>query len=265
MAGNHKKAEVDEFIFNEAIEYAHESASRDNMLYHLPEGPLITEEEEQEIRQVASDINEKAFYGKLRRTKQIINECQATDNDDQLRKLSPRSQEIAFVMKQVDQAFKTQGEAPETKLQFYRIGKMLGRGAFGKVNLAMHKLVRKLVALKSLNKECLTDEVQKQKLMKEVNLLLKLRHDHVVKIYETIETKKHIIIVMELCAGGDLLNYVRKRRRLKEPFAKKIFKQIIDGLGYIHSKFIAHRDIKLDNILLDGKGSVKIADFGVSK
>jgi serine/threonine protein kinase len=60
--------------------------------------------------------------------------------------------------------------------------------------------------------------------MKEVNLLLKLRHDHVVKIYETIETEKHIIIVMELCAGGDLLNYVRKRRRLKEPYAKKIFK-----------------------------------------
>ena len=101
--------------------------------------------------------------------------------------------------------------------------------------------------------------------MKEVNLLLKLRHDHVVKIYETIETKKHIIIVMELCAGGDLLNYVRKRRRLKEPFAKKIFKQIIDGLSYIHSKHVGHRDIKLDNILLDGKGSVKIGDFGVSK
>ena len=142
---------------------------------------------------------------------------------------------------------------------------MLGRGAFGKVNLAMHKLVRKLVAIKSLNKECLTDEAQKAKLMKEVSLLLKLRHNHVVKIYETIETEKHIIIVMELCAGGDLLNYVRKRRKLKEPYAKVIFKQIIDGLCYIHSKYIAHRDIKLDNILLDGKGNVKIGDFGVSK
>lgn len=96
-------------------------------------------------------------------------------------------------------------------------------------------------------------------------MLQKLRHNHVVKIYETIETQKHIIIVMELCAGGDLLNYVRKRRRLKEPFARKIFKQIIDGLSYIHSKGVAHRDIKLDNILLDGKGNVKIADFGVSR
>lgn len=109
-------------------------------------------------------------------------------------------------------------------MSFYRIGKMLGRGAFGKVNLAMHKLVRKLVALKSLNKEVLTDEAHKAKLMKEVNLLLKMRHNHVVKIYETIETDKHIIIVMELCAGGDLLNYVRKRRKLKEPYAQKIFK-----------------------------------------
>jgi serine/threonine protein kinase len=96
---------------------------------------------------------------------------------------------------------------------------MLGRGAFGKVNLAMHKLVRKLVALKSLDKEIFNDKDQKQKLMKEVNLLLKLRHSHVVKIYETIETQKHIVIVMELCAGGDLLNYVRRRRKLKEPIA----------------------------------------------
>lgn len=101
--------------------------------------------------------------------------------------------------------------------------------------------------------------------MREVNLLLKLRHNHVVKIYETIETDQHIVIVMEICAGGDLLNYVRKRRKLKEPVAKKIFKQILDGLCYIHSKSIAHRDIKLDNILLDGRGNVKIGDFGVSK
>ena len=70
---------------------------------------------------------------------------------------------------------------------------------------------------------------------------------------------------MEICAGGDLLNYVRKRRKLKEPVAKKIFKQILDGMCYIHSKNIAHRDIKLDNILLDGRGNVKIGDFGVSK
>ena len=88
----------------------------------------------------------------------------------------------------------------------------------------MHKLVRKLVALKSLNKAILNNKDQKIKLFKEVNLLLKLRHTHVVKIFETIETEKNVVIVMELCAGGDLLNYVRRRRRLKEPVAIKIFK-----------------------------------------
>lgn len=142
-----------------------------------------------------------------------------TQGTKALSQLSPRSQEIGSVMQLVAESFKKNGAPPVTQITFYRIGKMLGRGAFGKVNLAMHKLVRKLVALKSLNKQILTDEAHKAKLMKEVNLLLKLRHNHVVKIYETIETEKHIIIVMELCAGGDLLNYVRKRRRLKEPYA----------------------------------------------
>jgi len=221
---------------------------------------MVTEEDLQEIRDVASDINERAFYGKILKTKKAL-ESGIKD----LKQLSPRSQEIGSVMQLVHESFKNKGQPPITQITFYRIGKMLGRGAFGKVNLAMHKLVRKLVALKSLNKQVLTDEAHKAKLMKEVNLLLKLRHNHVVKIYETIETDKHIIIVMELCAGGDLLNYVHKRRRLKEPYAQKIFKQIIDGLCYIHAKQIAHRDIKLDNILLDGKGNVKIGDFGVSR
>jgi serine/threonine protein kinase len=62
-------------------------------------------------------------------------------------------------MQKIEKSFHKKKTAPETELDFYRIGKMLGRGAFGKVNLAMHKLVRKLVALKSLNKECLTDQV----------------------------------------------------------------------------------------------------------
>ena len=66
---------------------------------------------------------------------------------------------------------------------------------------------------------------------------------------------------MEMCAGGDLLNYVRKRRRLKENYAKFVFKQIVDGIAYLHSKSILHRDIKLDNILLDGKGNVKVSEL----
>lgn len=70
---------------------------------------------------------------------------------------------------------------------------------------------------------------------------------------------------MELCSGGDLLNYVRKRRRLQESVARAIFRQVVAGLAYCHSKGIVHRDMKLDNILLDARGNVKICDFGVSR
>lgn len=179
---------------------------------------------------------------------------------------SPRTREMAMISRAIKECFHQYQEGPDTTTEFYRAGKMLGRGAFGKVCLGMHKLTRKLVAIKSINKEYLSEEKQKNKVMHEVGILLRLnRHPNVVKLFETFETGRHILLVMELCAGGDLLNYVRKRKKLDEETAKYLFKQLIEGLGYLHTRNILHRDIKLDNILLDGKGQVKIADFGVSK
>lgn len=70
---------------------------------------------------------------------------------------------------------------------------------------------------------------------------------------------------MEYISCGDLLNFVRKRSKLSETITKFIFKQIIEALQYIHSKGIVHRDIKLDNILIDLQNNIKICDFGVSK
>ena len=96
-------------------------------------------------------------------------------------------------------------------------------------------------------------------------MLKRTKHKNIVRLYEYFETEKHILFVIELCAGGDLLNYVRRRRRLKEDVAKCLFKQIIESLAYCHRKNIVHRDIKLDNILLDSAGQVKICDFGVGK
>jgi serine/threonine protein kinase len=143
---------------------------------------------------------------------------------------------------------------------------MLGKGAFGRVNLAIHKLCEQLVAVKSINKQFLTeDENSKKKVMQEVHILQKTRHNNIVRLYDSFESNKHIVFVMELCAGGDLLNYVRKRRKLKEDAAKYVFRQVVEGLHYCHQKGIVHRDMKLDNLLLDESGAVKICDFGVSK
>ena len=115
-------------------------------------------------------------------------------------------------------------EPIKTSSEFYRISKMLGKGAFGRVNLAIHKLCNQLVAVKSINKQFLSkDESSKKKMMQEVLILLKTRHDNLVRLFDTFETGKQIVFVMELCAGGDLLNYVRKRRKLKELVAKYVF------------------------------------------
>ena len=135
--------------------------------------------------------------------------------------MSPRTKEMVMISRVVRDVFYQEGDAPDTNTDFYRAGKMLGRGAFGKVCLGMHKLTRKLVAIKSINKEYLSEEKQKNKVMHEVGILLRLnRHPNVVKLFETFETGRHILLVMELCAGGDLLNYVRKRKKLEEASAK---------------------------------------------
>lgn len=103
------------------------------------------------------------------------------------------------------------------------------------------------------------------KIKNETRILKSMHHSSVVKLFETFETEKHHLFVIELCAGGDLLSFVRKRRKVNETLARYLFRQILQGIGYIHSKNIMHRDIKLDNILLDYTGHVKIGDFGVGK
>lgn len=104
-----------------------------------------------------------------------------------------------------------------------------------------------------------------KKLWQEIDILKTLRHKNHIKLLETIQTDSILCIIMELCPGGDLLSYVRKRRRLPEIHAKFIFKQIIQAVDYLHQNLIVHRDIKLENILLDGHGMIKIGDFGVSR
>ena len=185
----------------------------------------------------------------------------------------------------------------KTNAEYYRIGKMLGKGAFGRVNLAMHKITEHLVAVKSMNKQFLTQEgaastgnnvllegkteellnEEKKKLLQELLILQKVatRHRNIVRLFDSFETARHLVFVMELCAGGDILTYVRKRGCLSEDVARELFSQAAAAVHYCHRKGIVHRDIKLDNMLLDvgnsgsknGKGNVtlKLCDFGVSK
>ena len=165
----------------------------------------------------------------------------------------------------IKKSLEENNKEPETVPDFYWVGKMLGKGAFGKVNLGMHKLTDALVAIKSINKEFLEEEWTRRRVVREVSILKKINHQNIVRLYETYESVKHFLIVIELCSGGDLLNYVWKRRKLSENYAKYFFKQLVDALMYCHKKGVVHWDIKLDNILLDHQGKIKLCDFGVSR
>ena len=155
-------------------------------------------------------------------------------------------------------------EYPNTDKNFYKYGRLLGKGAFGKVNLALHLASGRLVAIKSFNKKKLTTKRAKRKIKTEIEALSKLRNPFCTQIYDFFETETHILIVMEYVCG-DLLSFIRKRAKISEPTGKIIFKQIIKGLQYIHKKKIVHRDIKLDNVLIDLTNTVKICDFGVCR
>ena len=160
--------------------------------------------------------------------------------------------------------YKDYGKYPNSNIDFYLYGREIGSGAFGKVNIALHIGSGRLVAIKIFAKKNIKSERKIKKIRNEINILSKLRHPFINQILDTFENEQNIFIVMEyICA--DLLSFIRKREKLSENIAKIIFKQIIEGLKYINKKNIVHRDIKLDNILIDLTNTVKICDFGVSK
>ena len=161
--------------------------------------------------------------------------------------------------------FHNNEEVPRTTLEYYTFVKLIGKGAFGRVTLGVHKLTGKYVAIKTIEKKYMKDEFSRRKVFQEVYILKKIRHAHVIRLLEVFEDKTNMLIVMEYAAGGDLLKYVRTKGPLPETEARGIFRQVVYGMGHVHSRSVLHRDIKLDNILLDQDHSVKICDFGVSK
>ena len=98
---------------------------------------------------------------------------------------------------------------------------------------------------------------------REVQYLKFLRHPHIIKLYEVITTPTDIILVMEY-AGNELFNYIIDRGRMSEVEARRFFQQIISAIDYCHRHKICHRDLKLENLLLDAHNNIKIADFGLS-
>ena len=134
------------------------------------------------------------------------------------------------------------------------------------MRVGLHKPSNKKVAMKIYKKYKLMDPNRRKSVKREIKLMEKMRNQHIIRLYEVIDTSKYVILVMEYIGGGSLHGYLKSKgnRRLDEKEAKRIFKQIVEGIRYCHNRCITHRDIKLENLLLDDQRNIKIIDFGFS-
>ena len=150
----------------------------------------------------------------------------------------------------------------------YDILEEIGIGGYSRVLKIQNIDTGKLYACKELQKNELADI---DSFNREIDILIKLDHPNIIKLYEVYENEDFIYIVMELCNGGELFDRIIKRTEMGNPFTEKeaatIFKQLMSAVSYCHSNKIVHRDLKPENLLLlnnDDDTHIKIIDFGTS-
>lgn len=141
----------------------------------------------------------------------------------------------------------------------YTLQRTIGQGTYGKVRLATHRLTNSRVAVKQIPKEHVAS------LTREIHHHRRMHHQNVLQLYEVIQSESCIWMVTELCANGELYDYVVDHGCLSEAKAKELFGQMCLAVSYIHSHGIVHRDLKLENILLDSNNQIKLSDFGFTR
>ncbi|KAJ5664566.1 hypothetical protein N7507_005297, partial [Penicillium longicatenatum] len=151
----------------------------------------------------------------------------------------------------------------ETTFGSYILGQTLGEGEFGKVKLGWKRDGSIQVAIKLIRRDTLgTNPTRLPKIYREISILRDLAHPNIVRLHEMVETDRHIGIIMEYASGGELFDYILNHRYLKDNSARRLFAQLVSGVGYLHKKGIVHRDLKLENLLLDRNRNIIITDFG---
>ncbi|KAJ3927584.1 MAG: Pkinase-domain-containing protein [Lentinula lateritia] len=141
----------------------------------------------------------------------------------------------------------------------YTLGRVIGEGAYGKVRIGTHRLTSTRVAIKQIPKS------MSASLTREIHHHRQLHHPHVTQMYEVIATESSIWIVTELCSGGELFDYLTEKGRFSEDETRLLFGQLCLAVAHLHEKGIVHRDLKLENVLLDERCRVKLGDFGFTR
>ena len=163
----------------------------------------------------------------------------------------------------------------EVRLGPYVLGQTLGEGEFGKVKLGWKRPsdygnttttttadVGGQVAIKLIRRESVDSWSRMNKVDREISVLRHAQHPNIVKLLDVIHTERYIGIILEYASGGELFDCILAHRYLKDPMASRMFAQLTSGVMYLHSKGIVHRDLKLENLLLDRNKNIMITDFG---
>ncbi|OEH75482.1 calmodulin-domain protein kinase [Cyclospora cayetanensis] len=149
----------------------------------------------------------------------------------------------------------------------YKGQRVLGKGSFGEVILCKDKVTGQEYAVKVISKRQVKQKTDKELLLKEVELLKKLDHPNIMKLYEFFEDKGYFYLVTEVYTGGELFDEIISRKRFSEVDAARIIRQVLSGITYMHKNKVVHRDLKPENLLLENKrkdANIRIIDFGLS-
>jgi len=157
-------------------------------------------------------------------------------------------------------------EAVKGILDIFKLEKIIGQGSYAIVRLVVDKRSGETFALKSYSKLKLCDIQRKESVKREIEILQTSNHPNIVKLHRTIDTPTQLHLVMEMGGTLSLQSYLKSKaaKKLNESEVKLIFKQLVDGVSYLHKNNIAHRDLKLENILIDDNKNIKVIDFGFS-
>lgn len=147
----------------------------------------------------------------------------------------------------------------------YLVGPTLGRGEFASVKLAFNLKTGTNVAIKCFKPRCGTYLMVDEQILREVLAMKGLIHPHIVQLYEVIVYGDRVFLVMEYCPLGDLRRYINRRGPLSEEQARLFLGHIASGVKKMHRMDLIHRDLKLENLVIDSTFKLKIADFGCAR
>ncbi|XP_019639168.1 PREDICTED: testis-specific serine/threonine-protein kinase 2-like [Branchiostoma belcheri] len=156
-------------------------------------------------------------------------------------------------------------EEEELGRRGYHLELHIGEGSYAKVKSASSERLHCKVAIKIIHKSLAPQDFREKFLPRELSVLTKVDHPHVIKVHEIMEMGPRVYIVMDYAGHGDLLEYIQLHGALPESKVRVMFRQLLTGVQYLHSQGIVHRDLKCENILLDSKNNIKISDFGFAR